>query len=520
MAEGGDSVDSGQKPGDSWRNKVPDVSSLYLGSDGMEPLLCREHGQEFKHFCTTHMTELCTTCKRMEHKHCKTIISIEEAADKIYSQIHGEKIGQSAKDLIERFNDIKCLVESLKAKLPNIRKIAVDEILKVRKDLDTYLDKVGANGIDELDQHLKTSKDNLEEKQEGCTASLFSLSTCSSEFDRIMSVGNKAEKFIAINRATKQTQQYCSVLLDTYSEISETNVKFQPNAALTEIFQNFGTLSVETPRITDVFTPIYTGEMKLKSAPQRIDDDGDNDDDPIVTAYEMLQNKRKLVLDTNNGKIQLYENNNTLVTETAIPVDGVENCISLVHDNNTDALVSTSNVFKVKIDDELTVSELKTSHEIISMTKYGEDILCAAGDDSDRFQLCVIDKNMKIIKTILKDDGDLFSAPVFLGVSDDKNTVYVLDMFKGCYGITLDGQVVFHYQNLEVEGYGGLVTDSDGLFIGCGDDNKFQVEKLNISGERQEVCSSFGSSYPLKLVENELVLFHRDKYIRFYCLLK
>ena len=517
MAEGGDSVDSGQNSSGSWRNKVPVVSSLYLGSDGMEPLLCREHGQEFKHFCTTHITELCITCKRMEHKHCKTIISIEEAAENVYSEFHGEKIGQSAKDLIDRFNDIKGVVESLKTKLPSIRKIAVDQMLKARKDLDIYLDKLVANAIDKLDQHLEPSKTILEEMQDVCKASFSSLSTGSSEFDRIMSVGNKAEKFIAINKARKQTQQYCNVLFDMYKEMSETNVTFEPNVAFTEIFQSLGTVSIETPRVTNVFKqmkPIYTGEMKLKSTQRS---------EPEITSYEMLPSGRKLVLDGSNNKVQLYENNNTFITETAMPVEENELCLSLVINSNIEALVSTSyfRVFKVMIDDDLTVGEIETNHKIFSMTKYGEDILCVLGDN-DQLQFCVIDKNMKkIIKTILKDDGTLFSIPAFLVVSDDKNTVYILDMEKGCYGITLDGQVVFHYQNPEVEGYMGLVVDSDGLFISCRDDNKIQVEKLSLSGERQEVCSIFGNSLPLKLVENELVLFqHDNNNIEYYRLVK
>ena len=67
MAEGGDSVDSGRKQRGGWRDKIPDISSLYLGSEEVQPVLCRDHGQEFKYFCKGHMTELCITCRRMEH---------------------------------------------------------------------------------------------------------------------------------------------------------------------------------------------------------------------------------------------------------------------------------------------------------------------------------------------------------------------------------------------------------------------------------------------------------------------
>ena len=83
MAEGGDSVESSQTSRGRWRDNFPNMPSLYLGSDDFEPVRCREHGREFKHFCKTHMAELCISCSRMEHKHCKTVIDIKDAAENI-----------------------------------------------------------------------------------------------------------------------------------------------------------------------------------------------------------------------------------------------------------------------------------------------------------------------------------------------------------------------------------------------------------------------------------------------------
>ena len=99
MAEGGDSLDSGQTSRGRWRDNFPDISSLYLGSDAIESVRCREHGQEFIHFCKTHMTELCITCNRMEHRRCKTVIDIKEAGENIYSELHDKKITQSLLNL-------------------------------------------------------------------------------------------------------------------------------------------------------------------------------------------------------------------------------------------------------------------------------------------------------------------------------------------------------------------------------------------------------------------------------------
>ena len=515
MAEGGDSVDSGRKQGGGWRDKIPDISSLYLGSEEVQPVLCRDHGQEFKYFCKGHMTELCITCRRMEHKNCKTVIDIEQAAATIYSDDHGEKIIQGVKDLIDRFQDCKVAAENLKSLFPDKIESAVDKVRKARKDIDNYLDELEARAVDEINRNIKKDIQTKEEQIHVCEASLSFLKTSDSDIDRTLSVGNKEEKFIAINRATKQTTQYCNMLLEMSREMSEINVKFEPNFAFPDIFQSLGTVSVETSRVTGVFndtTPIYTGEMKVKK--------NVGDKPPVVTSLDVLQDGRMLVLDYNNDKIQLYDKNNTFLTETVLPVKEDEICNSAVLNSSTEALVSTryGRLFKVRIGDDLTVSEIKTNYTIFSMTKYGEDILCF----DKHGQLCVIDKNMeKIIKTILKDDGTLFRAPAFLGVSADKNTIYVLDCIKGCYGITLDGQIVFHYQNSEAVGYLGLVVDSDGLLIGSRDGNKYQVEKLNFNGERQEVCTIFGNSRPLKLVENKLVVFQwDDRCIRFYCLLK
>ena len=515
-AEGGDSVESSERQGLRASRRSSRPSSL--SSDAVDPVVCKEHRQEIKYFCKNHMTELCITCRRMEHENCNTVIGIEEAVDDIYNDSHGEKIIQSVKDLIERFQDCKVASKKLQSLFPNKRQDAVDKVKQARKNIDDYLDELEDSVVAEIDRNIKGEMHALEEKIHVSEASLSSLSTTSSDIDRTMSVGNKEEKFIAMNRATQQIKQYCSLLLKMKGEMSEMNVTFEANNALTDVFQSLGTVSVETSEVTDVFSdtkPIYTGETKLKK-------DAD-DEPPFASSIDVLRDGRKLVLDYNNDKIQFYDKNNSFLTEAVLPVKGGDLCLSVVLNSNTEALISTryGRLLKVMIGDELVVSEIKTDYKIYTMTKYGEDVLCVL-NDNNQFKAYVMDKSMKkTLKTILKDDGKLFKAPAFLGVSADKNTIYVLDHYKGCYGITLNDHVIFHYQNPQAQCYGGLVVDSEGLFIGSKVAGDYQIEKLNLSGEQQEVCANFGDSYPLKLMENELVVFQYDvRSIKFYCFLK
>ena len=234
----------------------------------------------------------------MEHRNCKTVIDIEKAAENLFSDSHGVKIIQSMKDLIERLKDCKAVAEDFKNNVPNKRELAANQVEQTRKHINCYLDELKV-------AVYRNSKDEInimEEQIHVCNASLSSLSKSSSDIDRIMSVGDKKEKFAAISMATKQTKQYCNLLVDMYRGISEMNLKIEPNVALSDIFQSLETIPVQTSKATGVFTdtiPIYmyTGEMKVKNF---------DDEKPFLTRFDVLQDGRKVVLDIDNDSVQLY----------------------------------------------------------------------------------------------------------------------------------------------------------------------------------------------------------------------
>ena len=339
----------------------------------------------------------------------------------------------------------------MKSKFANKRKLAVDKVRQARRDIDDYLDGIEATAIADIDRNIREGVNIMDEHVNVCSSSLSYLITSSSDIDRIMSVGNKEEKFIAISRATKQINKYCSMLLEMYKELSEMTVEFKPNVAFSDVFQSLGTVSVETAMVTKVFTdtkPIYTGEMKVKSV-----------GDTFVEMFDILSDGRKLIVQ-DNANIQLYDMKNELITETILPVKEREQCFSLLIDVSTEDVVVSTNcdrLLKVRFGDESVIREIPLNEKVTVLTKCSENVLGIVYDRV-HFPLCVIDKNMeKIIKTILKDDGTLFSAPFGISISADRNTIYVLDSYKGCYAITVDGQIMFHYQNPAATHYFGLV---------------------------------------------------------------
>ena len=488
MADGG----SGRMLDDGRRDKVPDISSLDLDVANNGAVLCREHRQEVKHFCKAHLAEVCRMCIQKEHKHCKNVIDVDEAAETIYSNVHGEKIIQSLKDLSERFKDIKAAIKRL----------------KTHKKTDFGQDYM---------QNLKRYMQSLEDKHNECDSFLSSLRRSSSEIE---TASNTVENFIAINKTTKMVKQYCKMLLEMRREISEINVKLEFNCEIG--VECMGEIDAMIKRKVDVMfsdkTPINTGELRVSPISNK---------PPCVTSFCVLQNKSKLVLVYTYDKIQLYDKNNTFVNEAALPVTEGEKCISVTTTrSSTEALVTTTNGrhFAVIIGEDLVVSEINQGTCTMKMKKFAEDRLKVISD-SDIHQLREVDNKLKkIVEALLLNDGTFVCAPIRFSVSAEGNTAYVLDCVNGYYEIKLPVNVIFTHGEKR-NNPGMIITDGDGQIVETFEKGEFQLEYVKFSCEQQgEVCTIFAKSYPLKMAEDELVVFQTDNntdcYLRFYCLMK
>ena len=502
---------------------MPSLSSLTLGSEPVDPPVCKEHGHEFKYFCKSHRVELCLTCRRMEHKNCKTVINIEKAAREIYSEAHGDKIIQSVKQIAERYDECQATARKSKTDLPDKRQSAIDSVKQTRKSVDAYLDRLEANALVEIDEIFDKETKSLDEQMHICNASISFLTASLSILNRMMSFGNNKEKFIEINRATKQIKQYCCMLHDLSQELCDINLKFEENenvSKLNILLQDLGKCSVvrsSVSHVTMAKDPIYLGEILLttNTGPgdsHNADDGGQRkgvaqtgDKPPLISSFEILPDGRKILIDQANKKLKLYNHNNFLITEHVLS----EEPFNILALSSTEAVVSTgtNTLLKVTIGDGLAVTETKSKYVLGASIRRGEDIIAIlhiSGIDC----VSVLNKDSTIKKTIIKDDNKtLFRNPLYLDASDDRSMLFVVDWYNGCFGFTMDGQVQLHYQDQEEKTYIGIAVGRDCLFLGVRDGkNSHNVQKVNFSGERV-ACADFGKSWPLRVVDNELVLF-------------
>lgn len=514
------------------------LSSLNLVSEPVDPTVCKEHGQEFEYFCKSHMVELCLACRRIQHKNCKTVVDMEEAAREKYTTSHTDKITQSLKQLSERFGFCEATARKSKAKLPNKRQSVIDSVKQTRKSMDAYLDRLEANAIAEINKVFDRQTKTLDEQINICNASISFLNASLFSVNRIKSFGNNEETFVEINRATKQIKQYCSTLHDLSQDLCVVDIKFEENVKVSKLdilLENLGKCSVVLSSVshgTMETAPIYSGEILFTTNRRLGDrDDAGNDskqrdaahagsETTVITSFDILPDGRQLLIDEPNKKLKLYDHNNFLVTEHVPSVKPVH----VVVLSNTEAVVSTlTNILlKVTIGEGLAVSRTKSKYDIRAINRCGVDIIAILVINNIA-QVSVLDKDFTIKKTIIKDDKHtLFRNPTFLATSEDRTMLFVVDFDNGCFGFTMDDQVRFHYQDQEGKSYFGLAVGRDCLFLGVPDEKKkYHVNKLNFSGERV-ACPDFGVSAPLRVVDNELVLFTGDgkgnRMINFYFL--
>ena len=119
---------------------------------------------------------------------------------------------------------------------------AIDNVKQKRKDIDAYLDKLEVKAVTELRRKMEEHSKTVEEMIHICEASLSSLSTIISDIERAMTVGNKEEKFITINKASVQTDKCCNILFFLKTELRDMNVNFEPNVTFSDKFKSLETI--------------------------------------------------------------------------------------------------------------------------------------------------------------------------------------------------------------------------------------------------------------------------------------
>ena len=507
--------------------EVPPCQSL----TSTETRMCKDHGRPFTFFCKSHVIELCNLCKLTVHRNCKreNVIDINQAVQEIYSKMHGVNVKRGIQELVKELSE--CKYEALKTNndLPTRKQSVIDRVKQTRKSIDAYLDKLEGSVIADIDTYYHNEDDVLSEQIHICEASITVLQKRVDSIERAVDAGNEIERFIEVNKATRETKEYFSVLQDVSQKIVRDDVTFKENEDFVELMntsQSLGTVTVirnDTIRGPVDWAFIYTGELIIKTE--------GNSDSNLIVRYDVLTDGRQLLLDNERRKLQMFDAANSLLAELTLPITPQ----GLAVMSDTECLISTSHqkqMFSIIIGESLN-SVTKTTHQRIGpMIKWGDNFIAVIRtgsqfsisvinrhgriqqliitDDGSLFEWPAFLRQGRIQRHIITDDGSLFEWPAFLALSPNEKTVYILDKAKGCIALALDGgKVVFHHEDSDSLGYTGLAVGQNYIYIGVKSKQTkgIIIRLLDCSGALLKDINC-GSSYPLRANKNKLVTFN------------
>ena len=348
--------------------------------------------------------------------------------------------------------------------------------------------------------------------------------------EKIMSIGEKEKQFIEINKATKETKQYCITLRELYQEVFEKQLTFQHNSNLTKLNKWLNDLGQCCQDKSSVAIPfqgpvaIYTSEMKVKTKSDK--------EEPVISSHNELPDGRKLLVDRKNKMVKIFDKRNFI--SEIVPRDGRSWNLMLL--SVTEAFISSMNtsLHYLKISDVLEWTRKKRVPVQISYSvkrkdkdRLGQSILGIDRSGSiyngDITALLVTDCHQVFLEKL--DNTGYSGKPCFVVVSEDRKLVFVLNLDEGCTGYSLeDGSAVFQYKDPEMKQYYGLAVGNDCTYIGTetGESKGTQTLRLGFSGKAEKLTLS--NSRPMKVAENEIALFtveyNGDRVIHFCSLMR
>ena len=394
----------------------------------------------------------------------------------------------------------------------------MDKVKQTRITIDNHLDKIEAAAYEDIHIAFTRELNQVDDKLHVCDVSIFQLKKRISKLERAMELGDKKSEFVTINNVTKEIKRQCTLLKDTTEDTCDIDFTFIVSDSIGKIpklLPSLGAVSVtKSPASqSDPGTvAIYTGELKPRTTTDT--------KNPAIRSYEKLSDGRQLITDYKNNKLKLYDSNNEFLSELTL----TDMPLSVLSLSDTVAVVSLPIIYSLQyitIGTDLAVSETKkVNYKPVAMVKYGVDILATV---NDRFvKVAVIDNNGIVKRTIYQDNGSIFRRPFYIDLSVDQKTVYVVDHDEGCIGLSMDGNVVFQYQDQKVKNYVALAVGKDCLFIGVNEGNGAKVRRLSLSGDDAEDLD-LGKTLPLKLIDNHLIIANVDDkgdlFIKFFYLL-
>ena len=447
------------------------VSSKEAGPDVHKVYCACDQALEVSVYCETHNEAVCNTCKSVKHRKC-TITTLQEkgAAYKV-SDIH--KVIQKVTYLEDEIKKFKQARDTDVQKVDSMEEKCREQIKTCRRDLDLYLDALENNMLSELEEKSKKMRCYAEQHLQTCTTTLKLLDDDAKMLDDAAKSSNAQMVFAADAKISKRLKELESMMNDFRDEVKPSLIEFERNQKLLNLKQEVKTLGslrvIESQKTkTENMNFLKMAVQSSREVQIKLPDD---DEIPWITGCTFMPDGQLVLCDRYNDKIKLLSS--TLDVTGNLGLDSGPWDISALDSNTAVATLPD----RKQLQFIQMIPSLKAGKTIqLNRKCYGIDVVrdyiyvVCHGNAEIR----VFDKTGTFTRKVpdVKNTLSSLKRSYYLTVNKTNSNIYLSDCATSVVTcISVDGSLVFKYQQANLQTPRTVLVDEDGNSLVCGQES-------------------------------------------------
>ena len=488
--------------------------------------------REVEFFCEDHDKAMCSSCKTVKHRKCKSVSLQEKCCS--YTTTRLSSVLQAAKTVKTQIDQLQHQRNADSREFICTKDACKTKISTFREEMNTFLDKLEQRALIEIDKYEKEQMGRINHHIVSITTALQMIESDLTLLEDAKKSNKKMLMYISDIKVSENLKEYEALITDLQRDALTPVLSFERNYKLVDMqsdvqtlgtvrvdlqapdalhidLQTLGTLQTPDTVQTDiqVLGALQVSDtidnqrdkkpvlgMKVQSSNQvnvKIPDEGKK---PYITGCCFMPNGQAALCDRNNSRIKTLDSSWRLKENLilfAAPWD-----LSVVDDCH--AIITLPNEKKLQILQVLPQMmpgrTIQLDRECWGIDVSGCEIYTTCYEvPSWRGEVRVLDLNGNWKRSIgINLDGSfMFNTPLYVSVNPSSRKIFVSDSFDNTVTcMTLNGDVLSQYSDRELQTPWGLFVDGEDNVVVCSRYNS-SLQVITADGRKYRALVSRGS---------------------------
>ena len=452
----------------------------------------RERSVEF--VCDEHKCIVCSECKVINHRKCKTTTVAEKSKSVTQNTISASvkkinSLGDKAKQLCDEHN------ETLEASIVN-KLQCKNDICQVRDQLMYFVESLAQKALDEVEAVPLVQSDKLMNSTSACNSVIEKLNTDRKLLQDAEATGESQHIFVANFIVASGFENYKCLLEEIEGEMNITSLSFEPNKIIAEMqnqVSKLGKIVVKTQqRISLPKKENFGFSLSSLTLVEKEKRDITPAGIKRITGSVFMPNGDLALCDLETRKIIILDHE--FKEKSTLKLPGKPWGIAVFSENEIVVSLPVLQILQiVEVEPNLKLkSSIHVGKKCFDVKTANESIFVACTTDPGEGEIKVFDRKGNVRKRFgLSQDGTfILNRPLHIDIRNGSDKLFVSEFDKGhIVCMATNGKQLCEFSNPEIKYPRGILVDNDGNFLFCSACNDIPAVYLVKNGETN--CNRF-----------------------------